>query len=164
MLTMQSLRTNQVIEGAAMKIVTYSIKVTATQAPEFMDITEQVCQCVSKSGIVNGIAVVFSKHTTASIRINEKEPLLLEDMKEFLENMSPRDGSYRHNDFDIRTVNMTEDECPNGHAHCQHLFLGTSESIPVIGSSLQIGQCQSIFLIELDRPREREVLIQILGV
>ena len=60
-------------------------------------------------------------------------------------------------------MNMTEDECPNGHAHCQSLLLGTSETIPLIDRRLQIGQCQSIFLIELDHPRPREVVVQVMG-
>jgi secondary thiamine-phosphate synthase enzyme len=58
---------------------------------------------------------------------------------------------------------MTEDECPNGHAHCQHLLLGTSETIPIVDSELLLGRWQRIFLIELDRPRERQVFVQVQG-
>ena len=53
--------------------------------------------------------------------------------------------------------------CPNGHAHCQHLLLGTSENIPIIDGQLQFGRWQRIFLIELDMPRPREVLVQVIG-
>ena len=84
-------------------------------------------------------------------------------MEKFLERIAPRNGDYLHNDFTIRTVNMTEDECPNGHAHCQQLLLSTSETIPILNGEVQIGQWQSLFLIELDRPRPREVLFQISG-
>jgi secondary thiamine-phosphate synthase enzyme len=84
-------------------------------------------------------------------------------MEEFLEQMASRNATYRHNDFSIRTVNMTENECPNGHAHCQHLLLGTSENIPIINGNLQLGRWQRIFLMELDMPRPREVLVQVLG-
>jgi len=107
--------------------------------------------------------LVFTRHTTAAIEINEDEPLLMEDLKQFLLRIAPRDGNYKHNDFFIRTANMTEDECPNGHAHCQHLLLGTSETIPVVDSELLLGRWQCIFLIELDRPRERQVFIQVQG-
>ena len=58
---------------------------------------------------------------------------------------------------------MAEDECPNGHAHCRHLFLGTSETIPLIDGGLQLGTYQRVFLIELDRQRQREVLVSIVG-
>ncbi len=146
-----------------MKAHTYCIKVVSQKAPEFIDITEPVHEHVAKSNIQNGCVVVFSKHTTAAVKINENEPLLLQDMEKFLERMAPRNGHYQHNDFTVRTVNMTEDECPNGHAHCQSLLLGSSEAIPLIDGVLQFGKWQSIFLIELDRPRPREVTVQILG-
>jgi secondary thiamine-phosphate synthase enzyme len=133
------------------------------QAPEFIDITEWVGQCVSKSQVENGFAVVYSKHTTAAVRINENEPLLLADMEKFLEKISPRNDDYQHNNFQIRTVNMTPDESPNGHAHLQHLLLGSSETIPVNGGKMQFGRYQSVFFIELDCPRAREVMVQIVG-
>ena len=146
-----------------MKATTYCIKMETTKAPEFVDITEGICRYVKDSEVQNGFAVVYSKHTTAAIRINENEPLLLNDMTAFLEKVASRNGHYQHNDFSIRTVNMTEDECPNGHAHCQHLLLGTSENIPIVNGQLQLGKWQRVFLIELDMPRPREVLVQILG-
>jgi secondary thiamine-phosphate synthase enzyme len=122
-----------------------------------------VAECVAESQIANGFAVVYSKHTTAAVKINENEPLLLDDMAGFLEKIFPRDHSYQHNNFEIRTVNMNENESPNGHAHLQHLLMGTSETVPVMDGQMQFGTYQSIFFIELDRPRPREVLVQIVG-
>jgi len=107
--------------------------------------------------------VVYSKHTTAAIKINENEPLLMKDMERFLGRIASSEDYYHHNDFTLRTVNMTEDECPNGHAHCQHLLMSTSETIPIIDGELQLGRWQRVFLVELDRPRSREVIIQVLG-
>ncbi len=146
-----------------MKAHTYCIKLVSQKAPEFIDITDPVQKYVAQSNVKNGFVVVFSTHTTASIKINENEPLLIQDMEQFLERIAPRNGHYKHNDFTIRTVNMNEDECPNGHAHCQHLLLGNSETMPIINGVLQYGKYQSIFLIELDRPRPREVMVQVLG-
>ena len=160
----QSVRSKEVKTDATAKIVVFSLKLETSRAPQFIDITEQVCRYVEEAQVTHGCVVVFSRHTTASVKINEKEPLLLEDMEAFLERIAPRNGDYRHNDFGIRTVNMTEDECPNGHAHCQHLLLGTSETIPIVDGEMQFGQWQRIFLIELDRPRLREVLVQVMGV
>ncbi|PKB64569.1 MAG: hypothetical protein BZY80_02465 [SAR202 cluster bacterium Io17-Chloro-G2] len=141
----------------------FSLKLNTQKAPEFIDITEWVCTCVAKSKVVNGFVVVYSKHTTAAIKINENEPLLLKDMEIFLERLSPREGGYQHNDFSIRTVNMTPDESPNGHAHLQHLLLGASETIPLIDGHMQFGSYQSVFFIELDHPRSREVMLQVVG-
>ncbi len=142
---------------------TYSFSLRTERAPQFIDITDEVQRAVERSGLREGFVVVFTRHTTASIRINENEPLLLSDMVEFLKRLAPKDLYYRHNDFDIRTENMTEDECPNAHAHIQHLVLGSSESIPVTGGKLALGRWQRVFLVELDRPREREVLVQVNG-
>ena len=146
-----------------MKSQSFCLQLTTKKAPEFIDITAWVSECVAKSKVSNGFAVVYSKHTTAAIKINENEPLLLEDMVKFLEQFSPRNGNYRHNDFSVRTVNMTPDESPNGHAHLQHLLLGTSETVPVIDGAIQFGRYQSVFFIELDHPRRREVMVQVVG-
>jgi secondary thiamine-phosphate synthase enzyme len=123
----------------------------------------KVEKAVKACGVREGIALVFSCHTTAAIRINENEPLLLRDMEEFLKRLAPRELYYRHNDFEIRTHNMTPEECPNAHAHLQHLLLGTSEAVPIQGGNLVLGRWQRIFLVELDRPRERKVLVQVVG-
>ena len=146
-----------------MKTKSFCKRVKTKCAPEFIDITDWVAECVTESEISNGFAVVYSKHTTGAIKINENEPLLLDDMADFLEKIFPRHHSYQHNNFEIRTVNMNENESPNGHAHLQHLLLGTSETVPVIDGTMQFGTYQSIFFIELDHPRNREVMIQVVG-
>ena len=146
-----------------MKTRSFCKRVKTTWAPEFIDITDWVAECVAESQIANGFVVVYSKHTTAAVKINENEPLLLDDMAGFLEKIFPRDHSYQHNNFEIRTVNMNENESPNGHAHLQHLLMGTSETVPVMDGQMQFGTYQSIFFIELDHPRPREVLVQIVG-
>lgn len=146
-----------------MKAKSFCRQLQTQTAPEFIDITDWVCQCVAQSKVSNGFVVVYSKHTTAAVKINENEPLLLQDMANFLEKISPRDGDYQHNNFSLRTVNMNPDESPNGHAHLQHLLLGTSETIPIIDGTMQFGRYQSIFLIELDHARVREVMVQVVG-
>jgi secondary thiamine-phosphate synthase enzyme len=135
-----------------------------TEAPQFIDISEDVADAVDRSGVVNGIAVVFSQHTTAAIKINEPEPELIKDMCRFLNGIAPLDRDYCHNNFDVRTVNMEEDECPNAHAHCQHLSLSSSESVPIIEGRLHLGRWQRIFLIELDRAKSRQITVQVLGL
>lgn len=135
-----------------------------THAPQFIDITEDVAEAVGRSEVLNGVVTIFSRHTTAAIKINESEPELLKDMARFLEEVAPIDRDYCHNDFDVRTVNMTEDECPNAHAHCQHLVLSASENVPIIDGRMALGRWQRIFFIELDRAKSRQVTVQILGV
>ncbi len=155
------------VQEAAIKTCLFTLRVDVQDAsmPEFIDITDSVEEFIRQSQVQNGFAIVFSKHTTAAIVIQENEPLLLVDMANALERHAPRTGHYRHNDFDVRTVHMHEDECPNGHSHCQHLFLGASENIPVIDGRLTLGEFQRIFMVELDDQKDqRTILVQIMGI
>ena len=146
-----------------MPAVTNRLLLQTTRSREFIDITPQVAAFVASSAIQNGCVVVYSKHTTCAIKVTENEPLLIQDMEELLEKVAPRHNEYRHNDFKARTVNMTENERPNGHAHCQHLMMNTSETVPIVDGELQFGRWQSVFFVELDGPSRREVILQILG-
>lgn len=151
-----------------MRTFSETVSVETDRAPAFVDITEKITDVVARSEIENGFVVIFSKHTTAAIKINEAEPLLLKDMECFLERLAPKESYYGHNDFAIRTVHMHEDECPNGHAHCQHLMLSTSEQVPLIDGEMTFGEWQRIFLVELDvdmvdLPKKRDVVIQVVG-
>lgn len=154
------------VTEATFKTYIATLLVESHSMPEFVDITERVRRSVKESEILNGTVCVFSRHTTAAITIQENEPLLVNDMASLLEHMAPRNARYGHNDFSIRTVHMEEDECPNGHSHCQHLVLGSSETIPVVEGTLTLGQWQRIFMVELDDAKmvPREVLVQIMGV
>lgn len=152
-----------VLSAVGLKVCTETLTVTADRAPHFIDITDQVLHVVAQSGVAHGFAVVYSRHTTAAIKINEHEPELLKDMEAMLGRIAPSDAAYFHNNFFVRTVNMEEEECPNGHSHCQHLLLNTSETVPVVNGALALGTYQRIFLLELDRPRERNVIIQVMG-
>ena len=147
-----------------MKAWAQTLQVATSSAPQFVDITARVCAVVREAGVVAGLVAVYSRHTTAAITINEWEPLLLEDMARLLERVAPQGGDYRHNDFSVRTVNLTKDEDPNGHAHCRHLLLGASETIPIVDGRVALGRWQRVFLVELDQPRTRDVLVQVLGV
>ena len=156
------------VSDAVMKTCAYTLTVESAVAPNFIDITRKVEECIESSGILNGIVIVFSRHTTAAIVIQENEPLLIEDFKGLLESFASSKGDYRHNDFDVRTVHMHEDECPNGHSHCQHLIFGSSESIPLVDGTMTLGEWQRIFMVELDGEKatqvgNRKVVVQILG-
>lgn len=147
----------------ANRLVTHNLTIRTETAPQFIDLTDQVQQVVDESGIRHGQVVVFTRHTTAAIRINENEPELMRDFVAFLERVAPVDAPYYHNDFTVRTVNMTTDECANAHAHCRHLLMATSETIPLVDGELGLGTWQRVFLIELDHARDRSVIIQVLG-
>lgn len=131
---------------------------------QFIDLTEQVQTIVESSGVSNGMVTIQSLHTTTAVLINEHEPLLLQDLKRTLERVAPRNRKYRHDDFTVRTVNMTPDEEPNGHAHCKALFLPTSVVLNVLDGKMLLGRWQRLFMVELDRPRKRTISVLVFGV
>ena len=150
-------------EAPAARVLCEALEFETTTAPEFIDVTDDVVSVVDAAGVQFGQVTVFSQHTTAAIKINENEPLLLRDMGRLLRQFAPQESYYEHNDFTRRTVNMNEDECANGHSHCQHLFLSASETIPIVDGRISLGRWQRIFLIELDHPRPRRILVNVVG-
>ena len=140
---------NELSTGATYKVFSKIVQVESTDAPELIDFTETARQLVTESEVSNGQITIFSTHTTFSVIINENEPLLLKDIEHFLERCAPKDAP---------------NECPNGHAHCQHIILGTSEILPIIAGNLTLGEFQRIFLVELDEPKPRQVAVQVMGL
>ncbi len=135
-----------------------------TPSPGFIDITDRVVDLVQNTGLDLGTILLFSKHTTAALVLQEQESGLMVDFAKFQERLAPREIYYAHNDFAIRTENMNADESPNGHSHCLHLVMSSSIHIPVSGGAMDLGTWQRIFLVELDSPRPREVVIQVWGL
>jgi len=145
-----------------MNCVTRTMTVRTTRGPQFVDITDRVAAIAREASLRNGFAIVFSRHTTAAIRINENEPMLIQDMEQFLERVAPAQAYYNHNDTNHSQEPQREGG-PNGHSHCQQLLLGASEAVPIADGSLVLGQWQRLFLVELDRGREREIVVQLVG-
>ena len=130
------------------------------------DITEDVQNAVRESGVTEGIACIYSPHTTCCVRVNELETGFLEDFCDLLRRLVPSDSYYAHDDWDRRTENICEEdmEFGNGHAHCMSMILGSaSESIPVADGELCLGQWQRVLFIELDRERDRRWLVKVVG-
>lgn len=140
-----------------MKSYLHEIAIDSDADMSFVDITDRVRGVLAESGVRDGIAVVFSSHTTAGVKIIERCERLQADMREYLENAVPP-VHYRHDEH-------TVDDRPNGRRHVMALFTNASETIPVVDGRLAIGQWQSVFFVELDGPRKgRRVLVKILGI
>lgn len=149
-----------------MKIRHHTLHIKTPEAPEFIDLTDQVKGFVASAGIRDGLIAIVSQHTTAAIRVNENERGFREDWKELISKLAPASAYYRHNDGSIRTENIDcdDDRCTkNGHSHCQHMLLGTSETLPVMDGQVKLGRWQRIFLVELCSPRTRDVILTIIG-
>jgi secondary thiamine-phosphate synthase enzyme len=133
---------------------------------QFVDMTDDLRDLVGRSEVRDGMALVYSPHTTCAILINEREAGFVGDFNSLMESLVPVDGPYRHDDLEARTENLDDDphEIPNGHAHCRHALIGSaSQAIPIVDGELMLGRWQRVFFLELDRPRDRRVLMQVMG-
>jgi len=149
-----------------MKMLFENHSFSTTRCMEFVDVTGDLLEMVGRSGVRNGMALVYSPHTTCSIVINERESGFIRDFEDLVEGLVPRDGEYRHDDLALRTENLEDDDhdVPNGHAHCrQGLIASASQTVPIVDGKLQLGRWQRVFFVELDRARDRRVLMQVLG-
>ncbi len=116
---------------------------------DFVDITEKANGIVKESEIEEGLALLFAPHATGAIILNENDPSLLEDLRDLLERIIPKDG-YRH-PF-------------NAHSHLRSIIMEPSKVIPVSNGRLRLGTWQSIIWVEVDtRPRNRTVLVTVVG-
>ena len=138
------------------------VKVSTGGSFEVSDITDTIRAVVGESGVLEGMAVITSLHTTCALSVNENEARLFEDISDFFSTIAPPDGSYKHNDLHLR-VNIPHDEPENAHAHLVAMMLGNSEIVTVHHRALVLGRYQSILLLEMDGPRERTLAVQVLG-
>lgn len=143
-------------------IKTERIKIKTQKQFELIDVTGKVKAILQSSGVNTGTVNVFSPHTTAAIRINHNEPLLMQDLIKMIYRLVPIDINYSHDLFENR-LGIDAEERSNGHAHVKAFLLGSSETIPVDHKEMQLGGKQSIFFVELDGGRDREVVITVSG-
>jgi secondary thiamine-phosphate synthase enzyme len=133
---------------------------------QMIDVTADVVDVVERSEVQNGMALVYSPHTTCAVLINEPEDGFQVDFDEMLERLAPsNDTYYRHDDLSVRTQGIEDDtaDYPNGHSHCRSGILSSSQTIPIVDGRLTLGPWQRIFFCELDRARSRKVFIQVIG-
>ena len=146
--------------GAAVRHIVFTVE--TRWATEFVDITAQLAGAVEESGVMEGMLIVQSRHTTAGVLINEHEPLLLTDLELMFERLVPASREYAHDDLTRRTVNLTDRERTNGHAHCRAALLRTSEYLPIANGLLTLGRWQRVFLVDFDGGQRREVWVTLL--
>lgn len=118
---------------------------------QMMDITGEVEMAVGQSGITEGIALVYSPHTTAGIAINEgADPDVVRDILYALDKNYPwNDPGYHHGEG-------------NAAAHIKSIFAGASQLVPISEGKLILGTWQTIYFCEFDGPRTRNLYIKIM--
>lgn len=146
------------------------LEVETESGIQLYNLTPKIQAFIASTAIAQGQALVFSRHTTTALAINEDEPRLAKDIQVYLQKLAPevelaigdRRHRYWHNDLHLRP-NLPPDEPENAHAHLMAITLSTSEVIPIIDGQLALGTYQSVLLFELDGPRKRTVLLQVSG-
>jgi secondary thiamine-phosphate synthase enzyme len=138
------------------------LRFKTSRPTEFVDLTSRLRDEVRRSGLRTGRIHIQSLHTTVGLAINENEPLLLRDFQNLLERLAPSDAGYHHDDF-ARRHEIALDEPINGHAHCRQLLLSGFTTLLVEKGDLVLGTWQSVFAVELDGPRRRELALQLDG-
>ena len=121
----------------------------------FTNITSDIRECLTESGIKEGLVLINAMHITASVFINDDESGLHHDYKEWLEAIAPHEpvGSYRHND-------TGED---NADAHIKRQIMGREVVVAVTAGKLDFGPWEQIFYGEFDGRRKKRVLVKIIG-
>jgi secondary thiamine-phosphate synthase enzyme len=122
------------------------IEIDTRDRVEIIDITSSIEEFVGKSGIENGICLVYTMHTTTGLTVNEAERGLIKDICRLMSSIIPEGAGYLHDKIDS-----------NAHAHLQALLLGNSVTIPVDAGRLILGTWQRILFVELDGPRRRRL-------
>jgi secondary thiamine-phosphate synthase enzyme len=129
-----------------------------------VDITDEVVQSLAASGVREGSVLVFSPHTTCCVLLAKPGAATRDALEETMSRLAPDDGYYAHDDLEIRTENLVDDEPANAPAHIFQVLAGkASECIPVVNGSLLLGGEQRVLFVELDSSRERRYCIQVLG-
>jgi secondary thiamine-phosphate synthase enzyme len=127
-----------------------TIKVKTTSRIEFVEITRQVQDAISRSGVKEGLAIVYVPHTTAGVTINEAaDPAVVQDINAKLSSLFPHQANYRHTEG-------------NADAHIKASLMGSSVQAIISRGSPALGTWQGIFFCEFDGPRTRQVLVKII--
>lgn len=134
-----------------------TIEINTTKKHEMVDITSDVIRMIDEAGINEGLCNIYSRHTTASITINENDDAAVcDDILNFLEQKIKR-GVWAHD---------SSGKCDrvNGNSHIMASMIGPSETIPIKDGRLMLGTWQSIFFCEFDGPRkQREVIVTLIS-
>lgn len=148
-----------------MKAKTQTIQVRPDHRHHITDLTDELRRAIKDAGVTDGCAVAFTAHTTCALLINEWEDGALEDLRLRLDALVPGDIYYAHDDLERRTQNLAEShERANGQAHVTQMILGsTSHAIPVQGGEPAFGRWQRLLLLELDEPKDRDVVFHVFG-
>jgi secondary thiamine-phosphate synthase enzyme len=136
-----------------------SLLVETDKRIELVDITDTVMELIRKCGVREGIASLWSMHTTCALIINEAQKALHADITRVLEAMVDRDAEWMHND-----PQHSDCDRMNADSHLRAMLLGHSITLQISAGEAVLGQWQRVIVGEMDGPRARTIRLQVLGV
>ena len=136
-------------------VATHNFQISTKGQGDVRDVTRQVADAVSRSGMRSGIVTVFVVGSTAGMTTIEFEAGAIDDLNAVFEQLAPREREYRHH------LRWGDD---NGSSHVRAAIAGPSLTVPFVDGAMALGTWQQIVLLEFDtRARSREVVVQIIG-
>ena len=136
-----------------MKTATEYLWFNTKKHREYVNITEQVQENVTKSGIKEGMVLVSAMHITAGVYVNDAEDGLVQDIDEWLDRLAPFNQQYRHH----RTGET------NGDSHLKSILVHHEVIVPITNGRLDFGPWQQIFYAEFDGQRRKRVIVKVMG-
>jgi secondary thiamine-phosphate synthase enzyme len=135
-------------------VYTNAIRLDTAEKQGEVNITTHVEGLVYESGIAEGMVLICTGHTTASVHLNNADTALEEDLHSFLDKLVPKSAEYKHNKGEYGK---------NADAHIKSLVVGNSVTVPVTKGRLVLGQWQAVYFSEFDGPRARLISIKVIG-
>lgn len=135
-----------------MQILTEILELKTTERIEITDITRNIDAAIAESGLRKGLVNIYSKHSTSALFINENEAGLVEDYVDLIEKLVPTGDNYRHDRIDN-----------NADSHLRSFIIGNNQTVPLENGSMNLGTWQSVFFLEMDGPRNRQITVTIMG-
>lgn len=138
-----------------MPVETLSIELTTQGKADIVDITSQVAECLNDTGLQNGTATIFCQSATSALTTLEYESGSINDLQRLFDEIVDPAREYAHN---ARWGDG------NGHSHVRAALLGPSLTIPFVDGQLTLGTWQQIVFLDFDnRPRQRRLVVQVMG-
>jgi secondary thiamine-phosphate synthase enzyme len=138
-----------------MKLITRRVGFSTKGNSEIVNLTNMVMVCLKSTNTNSGVLNLFVAGATGGLTTMEYEPGLVNDLRQAFQRIAPEEAEYHHN--------LTHEDS-NGHSHIRASLIGPSLSIPFENAALLLGEWQHIVFIDFDnRPRKREVILQIIG-
>jgi secondary thiamine-phosphate synthase enzyme len=121
---------------------------------QIINITHEVEKVVAKSGILEGIALVYPMHTSSAVYVSDSDQTLTQDLEKVFSRLVPQGAGYHHDQTDPKE---------NADAHIRAILCGHHITLPVSHGHLDLGTYQTIYYAEFDGKREKEIQVKVMG-